>query len=325
MRSHRRQNDARTFRVIPLRLRGAGVGHDVSGSILQTADITLPDIIKAGPPTALTAASVGVVVQNLYSSRLAFGRTAYFETGIHLTGLGNGTAYNQVHLGWVSYAKVSVKLSPGAGGWVNQNTFIAGGIQQSPGFDGGGYRRTGWKHLHLDGAGINGVNGNTFVGVSFEGDVSANCIDIRQATQNTFYGCRFETGRAGRAVATAAASTTLTLTAHGFVTGDMVVFGGTVPAELKVNVPYWVTSAPTADTLTVAAAKGGTAITFAAAVSTGQVFQPHRINVDAASYSSGEIHFIDSAVNVKTLEFVVQGTIWWCTDKCGICPARGMK
>lgn len=282
------------------------VGHEISGSILQTADISLPDVVKEGV-TSLTAGSVGVKVQNLYSSRLDFARTAYFETGILLTGLGNGTAYNEIHIGWVSYAKVSVKLAPGAGGWVNQNTFVSGGIQQSPGFDGGGYRRTGWKHLQLDGGGINGVNGNTFVGVSFEGDVSENMIDIRHASQSAFYGCRSEPGRAGRAVSTAAASSTVTLAAHGLGAGDMVVFAGTLPAELKVNVPYWVTSTPTSDTFAIAAAKGGTAITFAATTSSGLLYQPHRVRVDATTYATTEIKFSDTAAVLKTLEFVTSG------------------
>lgn len=285
------------------------VGHETSGSALQSADITLPDVMKPATGGPLVAGSVGVKVQNLYSSRLDFSRVAYFETALHFTGLGAGTAYNEIHLGWLSYSKISLKMAPGAGGWVNQNTFTGGGFQQSPGFDSSGYRRSGWRHLVMDGAGINGINGNTFVGVSFEGDVSETCIDIKQATQNTFYGCRFEPGRTGRTVSTASASSTVTLTTHGLVTGDAVVFGGTLPAELKVNVPYWVVSTATADTFTVSAAKGGTAITFAASTSTALLTQPHRVNVDATTYSSGEIHFIDSAATQKALDIVFQGSL----------------
>jgi hypothetical protein len=283
-------------------------GQGTSGDILQSADISLPDVIKNGP-SSLTASSVGVKVQNLYSSRLNFGRVAYFETGIWFTGLGNGTVYNKIHPGWVSYCKVALKLAPGIGGWVNQNTFIGGGVQQSPSYGGSGDRRSDWKHLQFDGGGINAIQGNTFLGVSFEGDVSKNAIDIRQAVQNTFIGCRSEPGRPGRTVTTTASSTTIALAAHGFAINDMVVFAGTLPAALKINVPYFVVSVPNANSFTVSATKGGTAITIATTTSTGLVYQPHRVNVDASTYSSSEIHFVDTMATLKTLEIVATGSV----------------
>jgi hypothetical protein len=274
----------------------------------------MPDVVK-NAPGSLTAGSVGVKVQNLYSSRLKFGRVAYFETGIWLTGLGNGTVYNEIHLGWVSYAKVSVKLAPGSGGWVSQNTFVGGGVQQSPGFVGGIYRLSGWKHLQLDGNGVNWVHGNTFVGWSIEGDVSEIAVDIRQAYQTTFIGCRSEPGRPGRAVSTAASSSTVRLTAHALAVDDMVVFTGTLPAELKANVPYFVVSVPTANTFTVSSGKGGTAITFATTTSAGLIYRPHRVIVDASTYSAGAIHFVDTAATLKTLEIITTGTVEGVTQE----------
>jgi hypothetical protein len=94
------------------------------------------------------------------------------------------------------------------------------------------------------------------------------------------------------------------LTAHALAVDDMVVFAGTLPAELKANVPYFVVSVPTANTFGVSSWKGGTAITFATTTSAGLIYRPHRVIVDASTYSAGAIHFIDTAATLKTLEII---------------------
>jgi hypothetical protein len=252
------------------------VGHAASGSILQTADIKLPDVTKPATAGPLTAGSVGVRVQNLYNSRLDFGRVAYFETGHHYTGLGNGTVYNTVNIGWISYCKVSMRLVPDTGGWVNQNTFIGGGVQQSPSFDGGGTRRTGWRHVVIDGAGINAVDMNKFIGTSFEGDASAYHIDITQGRNNTFDGCRFEQGTAGTAVTVS--GDTITSTAHGLAVGDMLTYSASVsPTGMFLAVPYYVVTVPDTDTYKVSQKKAGTAITFTSGGTSVVHFRPSRI------------------------------------------------
>lgn len=180
------------------------VGHTTSGYTLHNAKITLPDVLKFAAPT-LVAGSIGVQIQNLDHSTLTLGRIAYFETGSLFTAFGAGTGYNTIHLGWTDLCKVSIKLAPDAtgfpagGGWVNQNTFIAGGVTQSPNaFGGAAIRRSGWRHLVLDGGAGNTVHGNTFVGCSFEGDYSEFAIEFHNAAENIFHGStRFEQGTAG--------------------------------------------------------------------------------------------------------------------------------
>jgi len=260
------------------------VGHTTSGSLFQNAIIDLPDVTKSTSASIVTN-SVGVRVMNLNNSRLTFGRVAYFETGIHFTGLGQGTAYNQINIGWVSYSKVSLKLVPDTGGWVNQNTFVGGGIQQSPGSFGGGLRRSGWRHVVIDGASINPVNGNTFLGVSFEGDVSEHVFNIADGYNNVFIGCRHEQGTAGTSVAvTGGGSATLTATAHGMAVDDMVVFvASSLPGGMFQSSPYFVVSVPTADTFTVSAKKGGTAATFSSTGTSVTYYRPQKVYINTTS------------------------------------------
>lgn len=254
------------------------VGHPTSGSVLQNGHIALPDVLKVGA-TSLVAGSVGVRVQNLYNSQLSFGSTAYFETGIHLTGLGNGTVYNQIFIGWISYSMVALRLTPDTGGWVNQNTFLGGGVQQSPSFDGGGYRRAGWRHLVLDGLAINSVNGNTFVGVSFEGNVSEYQIAFQNANTNLFIGCRHEQGVTGSAVTVS--GSTLTSTAHGLTVGNVVTFAATTnPGGMITPQPYFVVSVIDANTFTVSPTKAATATVFTSAGTSVVFFRPPTIYYD---------------------------------------------
>jgi hypothetical protein len=269
------------------------VGHPTTGSLLQGAQISLPDVVKP-TSSAHVAGSIGITVQNLYSSTLTLGRTAYFETGLNFTGLGEGTVYNQIFIGWVGYCKVAVQLKPSTGGWVNQNTFVGGGIQQSAGYA-GGLRITGWRHLVLDGNNINSVNGNTFVGVSLEGDVSQYAIYLHHAYQNNWFGCRHEAGTQLKAVTVSGA--TLTATAHGLAVGDMVIPTATVlPTGMAGNTPYYVIATPDADTYTIALKKGGTAITFGTSGTAVLYGRPHRVYVDTSGPGTSE-NVIQKAVN----------------------------
>jgi len=257
------------------------VGHTTSGSLFQNAVIDLPDVTKSNSASIVTN-SVGTRVMNLSNSKLTFGRTAYFETGIHFTGLGQGTAYNQINIGWVSYSKVSIKLLPDTGGWVNQNTFVGGGIQQSPGAFGGGLHRSGWRHLVLDGASINPVNGNTFVGTSFEGDVSEYTFHITNAYDNVWVGTRHETGTTPTAVTASASSANLSSTAHGLAVGDMVYMNASsLPGGMHAA-PWYVISVADANTFTISQQKGGTAVVFSSAGSGVTFLRPQRIYLDTS-------------------------------------------
>lgn len=271
--------------VVPAAYAGVAVrvGHTTSGHYLQAADVNLPDVVKA--PTTIVAGSVGVRTQNIGDSTIRFGRTAYFETGINLSGDGQGTAYNTLAIGWVSYCKVALSLKPHvASGWANQNTFVGGSVQQSPGYNDGtttGIRRPGWRHVVLDGSAGNYVNGNTFLGTSFEGDASEYWLYAKSAADNHFIGTRHEQGTAG--VPVTVSGDTLTKVGHGLVVGDMITFNASVtPTGMVLAAPYFVVAVPSADTLKVAQKKGGAALTFSSAGTSVVYFRPPRAYFDLA-------------------------------------------
>jgi hypothetical protein len=253
------------------------VGHEVTGKLLHTADVVLPGVTKDAA-TSLVSGSVGVRVQNLTHSMVRAGRITHHATGLHVTGLGQGSAYNQIHIGWIDLCKVAVDLRPLAGGWSNQNTFVGGGVTQSPNtLDGGSVddtRRSGWRHVILDGStGEGTVNANTFVGVSFEGDLSEYHLSFKYAQNNTFVGCRHEQGSA--AVAATVSGDTFTSSGHGLSVGDTVVFfnGGTAALGLDYGSLYWVV-AETTNTFEVSSSRGGVALTCATAGSGIEFYRP---------------------------------------------------
>lgn len=251
--------------VVPAAYAGVAVlvGAPESGGYLVNAEMVLPDVIKP-VGSALVAGSEGVRVQNLGSSRVKFGKVTLFERAIRFTGDGQGTVYNQFFVGWITECKIALSLRPHvASGWANSNTFIGGSIGQQAGFA-GGRRQAGWHAVELDGSAGNFVNANNFVGVSFEGDAPQYWLKVTAAAMNTFVGCRHELGTLG--AATTVSGDTLTTTAHGLAVGDMVTFvAGTLPTGMVSTAPYWVVSTPTADTYTVAVAKGAAAVTFGSA------------------------------------------------------------
>lgn len=281
--------------IIPAAYAGVAVlvGHATSGSWLQSANITMPDVMKPSSTLTPVAGSVGVRVQNLGSSVVKFGRVAYFETGHHYTGLGNGTVYNNFYPGWISYCKIAMSLLPLTGGWVNQNDWFGGGVQQSPTWPVGiGTRATGYRHVVLDGGSINPVNGNNFYGTSFEGDVSEYALYLHASYQNNFHGCRFESGTVGAAVTVSGA--TITATAHGLAVGDVVVFAGIAePGGMVFLTPYYVVTVIDANSYSVSQKKAGTAITFTTAGTTVTFVHPQRIYFDMSGTgcSNNRIHY----------------------------------
>lgn len=294
--------------IVPAAYAGVAVlvGHSADGHILQAAEINLPDIVKP-TGTAIVAGSVAVRAQNLFNSRLALSRTLYFETGLHGTGWNNGTSYCYIFLGWMSYCKVPVLMKPHlAGGYANQCTFVGGGIQQSTGYAGGN-KVSGWRHVVLDGNNISNVTGNVFINVSFEGDVSEYVFELRGAYDNTFYSCRHEQGVAG--IAVTVSGSTLTKTAHGLAVGDMVTFSASsTPTGMFLQAPYYVVSTPTADTFTVSAQKGGTAVTFSSAGSGVTYFRPQRILIDATSQLTSNNTFLWPMTPVRAIDLIINGS-----------------
>jgi hypothetical protein len=249
--------------IIPLAYAGTvfDVGVTTSGVNLSAAKIELPDIEKPSNSGPLIANSRAVRIVNINASIIKLNRTNYFETGVHLGGIGEGTVYNTIFLGQHIFCKRQLVILPGTGGWCNSNTFIGGSLSQSTSFDGGGVRRSGWYHLYMDGRSpATSVVGNTFVGVAFEGSTSEFIIDAYHSYGNNFISCYHETG--ALAVSCTVSGATITSTAHGLSIGDMVSFvASTAPTGMFQSVPYYVTST-TSNTFEVALAKTGTGVVF---------------------------------------------------------------
>jgi len=279
--------------IIPAAYAGIAVrvGHTASGSYFVDAVVNLPDIVKP-TGTLLVAGSIGCRVVNLGHAVVKFGRTCYFETGIHFTGDGQGCAYNTFDVGDIMYCQIALSLRPHlASGWVNQNTFVGGGIQQSPGYA-GGTRVSGWRHLVLDGTTGNAVNGNTFLGTSFEGNVSEYWVEITGAFSNQWIGCRHD--QSTTYTATTVAGDTCTTTAHGMVVGDMLFFTATtVPTGMFIGSPYYITDVPTADTFKASQKKGGTAVTFSTAGTAVSWIRPQRALLNTGTYICSDNVFRD--------------------------------
>lgn len=286
------------------------VGNPVSGGYFQAAEVFLPDLIHdVNKP--MVAGSVGWRTVNIGDSMMRFGRTVGFERGIQCSGDGQGTAYNTIAIGWVSYCKISLSLKPHtASGWCNQNTFVGGSCQQSPGYNAGdgvtGIRRAGWRHVELDGSAQHYINGNTFLGTSFEGDVSEYWLYAKSAADNHFIGTRHEQGTAGTPVTVA--GDTLTRTAHGLSAGDMVTFTASVaPTGMTVGSPYYVVTTPDANTFKVAQKKGGAALTFTSAGTNVLFFRPPRAYFDLGGSILQNIT-VEKAMTMQGVMEVVKST-----------------
>jgi hypothetical protein len=260
------------------------VGHETSGKVLASAKIHMPTVTKAPGVTSMVAGSIGITFQNLYHSKVYCKRQTYFETGVLLTGLGQGSVYNEMNLGWTDLCKIGHALIPQSGGWVNQNNII-GGISQSPNtFDGGlttDVRRPGYRHVKIDGsAGAATVNANTF-DVSYEGNLSELYFDTKASNENTWLaGCRFEQGTAS--TATTLTTDTFTSTAHGLVAGDMVVFFANVtrPSGMQTGVAYYVSVVVDANNFKVSETQGGPTVSFSSNGSGVVYYTPPRIQFD---------------------------------------------
>lgn len=258
------------------------VGHTTAGSVMQNMQVILPSVIGAtvgSPP--LPIGGVGVQVRNLYSSNVTVGKIAYHETGLHVGGESWGVAYNHLQFQTITFTKVAISLTPiNSGGWVNHNTFIAGSVTGSTAW--AGRRASGYRGVVLNGVGSTSVNGNTFIGCSFEGDVYEHVFEFRTAYQNQFYGCRHEQGIA--AAACTVSGDTVTSTAHVLAVGDMMMFTGSSAAGgMSFDQPYFVVLVPDANTFKVAVKRGGTAITFTSAGISVAYSRPQRVKYDTSA------------------------------------------
>ena len=255
------KNDGASF-LIPLDYAGMvfNVGSFTSAENLAKADIELPDVYKTVSSNPLLTGSCGVRVGNLNASRLVVGRISYFEDGLWLGGIGEGTVYNDIYLSQINYCKRLINITPSAGGWCNANRIYGGNLHQSTGFA-GGIRSPGWSFLFVDGrAPATAVVGNNFFGTSFEGNAADYAFDFYGAYGNNFIGCYHETGAPFNPVTVS--GDTLTHTGHTLVVGDQIAFiASTLPTGMFDNSKYYVVSV-SGNTFKVSKSRAGAAEAF---------------------------------------------------------------
>lgn len=255
-------NDGAEF-IVPAAYAGEviRVGMDEATYGLASADIHLPDVTKPVSDSDLVSGSTGVRIVNLNASKVWVGRTNYFETGVWLGGVGEGTVYCDIFLGQHSYCRRNIVVLPGDGGWCNANRFYGGNLSQSPGFNGGGIRRPGWRHLLVDGRSPGtAVIGNIFFGISMEGNASEYVIEAHNAYDNVIY-MYFESAAPYKEVRVL--DDVIWQPSHGRVVGDMVSFSALrLPSGMTGGVSYYVVSVPNDDTYKVALSRDGVAASF---------------------------------------------------------------
>ena len=258
------------------------VGHTTSGQTMQNMTADLPSVIGASVAGigSLPVGSIGVLIRNVYSSDIRVGKIAYYETTLRCGGESWGVSYNEIRFRTLTFGKIMLALkNVNSGGWVNQNTFIAGSVTGSTAW--AGRRAAGARGVLLDGTGTTRVNGNTFLGCSFEGDVYEHVIEFISAYSNQFYGCRHEQGIAAAAVTVS--GSTITAAGHVLSVDDMVMFtGSAAPTGMSFDQPYFVV-ASTTNTFQVATARGGTPITFTSSGTSVAYSRPQRVRYENSS------------------------------------------
>lgn len=138
-----------------------------------------------------TGSSIGVNVKNVNTCRIVVPKISDFARGLVLTGDG-GTAncnYNTFHIGTLFDNKINLDLSPADAYSVNQNTFIGGRCYHASAH---GSEVSGYYQARLANGSPYDPNDNTFIGLSFEGNVPEYHLVI-YGNRNMFINCRWET------------------------------------------------------------------------------------------------------------------------------------
>lgn len=136
------------------------------------------------------AGSVGVKVVNARAARIYPKLIQNCETGYHLDGQGFGTQFTQTYGVEILNCKVAILLKPtGAGGWVNNNPFFGGRINQTSSML---ESQAGWRHVVINGNAIARCNDNVFYSLSMEGGTSEYWVEVISGDANYFYVPRLE-------------------------------------------------------------------------------------------------------------------------------------
>ncbi len=177
---------------------GTGIAAGITiGSSVTSCDnhrLQLPNVTRVSrdwdsTPTINTAR--GVLVAAADGCLITVGVIEDFSYGLVVEGDGNGVAYNTFLLSKQKNNAINIYLDNVNSGWSNQNTYI-GGLNVHENI-GGTPPYAGTRKLHIAQG-----NGNTFLGVSFEGDNAEFLAFIGLGRNNHFLNCRWESSGTSR-------------------------------------------------------------------------------------------------------------------------------
>lgn len=178
---------------------GTATAVTVGGKGIRAIDVVLPRITCAAKTSMgwkSVTGSVGVHIDNLYSSRITVPIVQSFDRGLVVSGSDrNGTAYCTIFVGHLDNNRVNLHLTGAAGGWSNQNTYIGGRWSHN---SGEGVGVAGTRHILCD---ASAPDNNVWLNASLESPgVVEFAIDMDSGRHNLFLSPRFEDTRGSGSV-----------------------------------------------------------------------------------------------------------------------------
>ena len=163
------------------------IGYEDNKSRIENVEIKMPDIYQLNKDWETE--NTGIIVSNLYSSRVYFNIVSNFKTGILFTAYGTGNAYNEFNIGHLLNNRINLLIEPNQSGWVNENNFYGGRYShlssENP-------KTSDTRHISISTKKSDHTpNNNAFYKPSVEGNVSEYVIYC-EGHFNTFYTPRFE-------------------------------------------------------------------------------------------------------------------------------------
>lgn len=150
--------------------------------------LRIPTLNHVGAYTNRSSSDVGVRIRNLYSSTIDLGSacTGWYYS-VWIGGSDAGLCFNTVNMGRHYDNKICVRLEPEGTGWCNQNVFLAGEFTSTSTYGDRPAIDNGSRYMVCK-----GINGNSFLGASFEGASAFYTLEVVNCNNNTMEGVRIE-------------------------------------------------------------------------------------------------------------------------------------
>lgn len=163
------------------------IGYEDNKTRLENVEIKMPDIYQLNKDWETE--NTGIIVSNVYSSRIYFNIVSNFKTGILFTAYGTGNAYNEFNIGHLLNNRINLLIEPNESGWVNENNFYGGRYSH---LSSENQKTPDTRHISISTKKSDHTpNNNAFYKPSVEGNVSEYVIYC-EGHFNTFYTPRFE-------------------------------------------------------------------------------------------------------------------------------------